>query len=416
VILVIIIGCERAPEPTASNPDDLIEEEEKPLLPLVPDNYMPTQPLFGLGVELVTNAPTSITNIEFHPSNGKIYLIGLDGTIHEFDETSGQSSQILDLNETRTVRLLMDLTFHPDFLNNGKVYLAFVVLENGSKRSKVSQFIVLGDPSNFEGIDISSEVEILDWKQVTSDSHNVNNIKFGPKDGYLYVVGGDGGCCADTLNNGQNLKTLLGKTLRIDVDRQANGDQYSIPFDNPFVGIDTVNKAVFARGLRNPHRITFDELGNLFIFDVGRGRREEINFIAADDRSGPNFGWTIFEGTWCADENPLCPETRPLTRFPIFELKHPFSKAIIGGAIYANPEIPELFGQVFFGDFNLGSIWSIGYDVANNGIQNFWDISGSVIAEDAFFGSPGLVSVNNDPEGNVYFVYLSGEVYKLTSG
>ncbi len=405
LILLNFSSCERSSGPETVDPLSL--------LPLAPDNLMPTVPDLNLGVELVTTASVDISNLEFHPTKPLIYLIGLDGTIESFNKETNEIVTLTQLGQIYTVQLLMDFILHPDFLNNGKVYMAFAAREEDKLRSRVSQFNIVGDPEDFSSIDLSSEVEILDWDQVTTDSHNVNNLQFGPQDGYLYVIGGDGGCCSDSLGNSQSLKTFRGKTLRIDIDNPSNGNNYGIPSDNPFAGKDSLNQAIFAYGLRNPYRMVFDDESNLFIFDVGDGRREEVNLIKADDKSGPNFGWFVFEGNHCKNDNPDCDETKPRVTFPVFELKHPFIEGIIGGALYRGAEIPQLSGHMIFADVVLGDIWSLSYDVNSGTINAFWDILETTTTDNTLVGMPLIVSVNEDLEGNIYFVYLSGEVYRL---
>jgi len=410
-VLIFLWGCERAPEPMAPKP--VVEEE--PLLPLAPDNIQASIADFELGADLVFKNETQITNIEFHPSAPIIYAIGLDGTIYAHDIVSGNSSMIFDLRQTKIVILLTDFTFHPDFMLNGKVYACYVAFgTEGNHVSVVSEFTVTGNPADFVQVDMTSEKELMQWDQITTDSHTVNDLNFGP-DSYLYISTGDGGCCADTLNSAQSLKTLLGKLLRIDVNRSTDSTNYVVPNDNPFVENNDARKEIFAYGMRNPYRFFFDIENNIYLFDVGAGAREEINFISNNDLMGKNFGWTIFEGTYCHNKDPRCFDARSDISFPIFELKHPPFFAIIGGAMSTGTEIPQLQNQILFGDFNLGTVMSLSYNPLSGEVSNFIDVTSAVTTENTQVGQPNLVSINSDSEGNIYLVYLMGEVYKLVS-
>ncbi len=183
-------------------------------------------------------------------------------------------------------------------------------------------------------------------------NHNGGQLQFGP-DGYLYIGTGDGGSGGDPQNNGQSLGTLLGKILRIDVDRSS---LYAIPPDNPFVRRNGAKREIWAFGLRNPWRFSFDRLtGDMFIGDVGQASWEEIDFQQANSRGGENYGWRLMEGKHCFNPSTNCdPGTLTL---PIVEYDHSLGCSVTGGYRYRGARLPQLFGSYLYGDFCSGRIW-----------------------------------------------------------
>jgi len=218
---------------------------------------------------------------------------------------------------------------------------------------------------------------------------------FGP-DGYLYIGFGDGGSGGDPHGNGQNLNTLLGKILRIDVDH-AEGDQaYGIPKDNPFVGQDGARGEIWAYGLRNPWRFSFDrETGDLYIADVGQGQYEEADFAPAG-KAGLNFGWVIMEGPHCYQQE-NCDQTG-LT-MPFFSYTHDFGCSITGGYLYRGKAIKELVGGYLAADYCSGNVWAVNPETGEATAPMQSGASVSSFAEDA--------------EGELYLVDLNGAIYKI---
>jgi glucose/arabinose dehydrogenase len=244
---------------------------------------------------------------------------------------------------------LLGLAFHPDFANNGYFYVNYTHDPAGTNPdlTRVSRFEVsAGDPDT---ADPSSEKILLSFDQ-TAPNHNGGDLHFGP-DGYLYIATGDGGGGEDPNDHGQSLDTLLGKVLRIDVDI---GDPYGIPQDNPFVGDGDALDEIWAYGLRNPWRFSFDRLnGDLFIGDVGQQVREEIDLQRASSGGGENYGWSCMEGDLVQDFNPC--DGAPLTA-PILVYGHNPECSVTGGFLYRG-NIGGLHGRYVFGDYCSGVIW-----------------------------------------------------------
>ena len=229
--------------------------------------------------------------IDAGDGSGRLFIVEQVGSIRIHDNGEVLSTPFLDLSSRVSCcneRGLLGLAFHPDYAQND---FFFVNYTDASGRTVVSRFSVSGDPNR---ADAGSEVEVLSFDQPFSN-HNGGHLAFGP-DGYLYIATGDGGSGGDPQNNGQQLDTLLGKILRVDVD----GLPLAIPPDNPFVGDTTARDEIWAYGLRNPWRFSFDRrTGDLFIADVGQDRREEIDLQPSGSPGGQNYGWRRMEGSIC---------------------------------------------------------------------------------------------------------------------
>ena len=224
--------------------------------------------------------------------------------------------------------------------------------------------------------------------------HQGGDLHFGP-DGFLYIGLGDGGSGGDPLGNGQNLNTLLGKMLRIDIDHASGGAQYSIPADNPFVAGGGLPE-IWAYGFRNPWRFSFDtSSGRLFIADVGQDKYEEVDI----GQKGGNFGWSIMEGAHCFNPSSGCSMAGLI--LPIIEYAHPEGETVIGGFIYRGFAIPELVGSYVFGDFIGGQIWS---STESSGRWNRTLLLST---------SRSISSFGRDAAGELYVVDYSGSVLKI---
>ena len=250
-------------------------------------------------------------------------------------------------------RGLLGLAFHPDFAQNDLFYVHYSATGGGAttiERYEVSA----GNP---DVADPNSDFLILSRNQPFSN-HNGGMIAFGPNDGYLYIALGDGGSGGDPFNNGQRLDTWLGKILRIDVD---GGSPYAIPADNPFVGVAGAEEEIWAYGLRNPWRFSFDPAnGDLYIADVGQNAWEELDYQPGSSPGGENYGWKIMEGTHCFDPPQGC-NTSGLV-LPILEYGHTLGRcSITGGYVYRGSAIPGLSGTYFFGDYCTGETFSLRY-------------------------------------------------------
>jgi len=289
---------------------------------------------------------------------------------------------------------LLGIAFHPDFKNNGFFFVDYTDLNGNTVISRFNA--ALNEPPASQTADPASEQILLQIGQPYSN-HNGGQIVFGP-DGMLWIGMGDGGGKGDPNGNGQSLQTLLGKILRIDVD---HGSPYAIPADNPFAS-GGGQPEIWAYGLRNPWGLSFDALaGDLYIADVGQSNWEEVNFLLVNFSAAPaNFGWNLLEG---AHPYKNGGQTTPENYIaPVFEYGHGPECSITGGAVYRGKLLPEFYGVYLFGDYCSGAIWGM---VRSDG-QN-WQ------AEKLFQTSAKISSFGVDEVGELYFVDLSGTLYRL---
>jgi glucose/arabinose dehydrogenase len=246
---------------------------------------------------------------------------------------------------------LLGLAFHPDYAENGQFYVYYSDLAGNSV---ISRFNV--SPTDPNAADPDSEAVVLTIPHFAPE-HYAGQMQFGPE-GYLYIPSGDGSPQGDPDDRAQDLGLLLGKILRIDVD---SGDPYAIPPTNPFVGVPGVLPEIWAYGLRNPWRISFDSLtGDLYIADVGQDNWEEVNLQPASSPGGENYGWRLMEGRHCYNPPMDCYDeslTLPFAEYPHFNEQGLFGCAVIGGNVYRGGRFPLLEGLYFFGDWCTGKIW-----------------------------------------------------------
>ena len=294
---------------------------------------------------------------------------------------------------------LLGLAFDPNYAQNGLIY---VDLTNAADDTEIRRYQVSGDPNR---IDPASQTLILTVDQPAGlTNHKAGWLDFGP-DGYLYVSLGDGGGGGDPNRNGQNPDALLGSMLRLDVRGDAfpadPNRNYAIPPDNPFVGVAGADE-IFALGLRNPFRNSFDrELGDFYIADVGQNRFEEIDI----GRRGANYGWNVFEGNEQFASGPLGPGT--LT-FPIHTYGRTVGQAVTGGYVYRGSS-GALQGDYFFADSSAGGVFTLHF----NGTSWVATERTAEIAENVgAINTP--VSFGEDGNGNLYIVDLDGDVFRLT--
>ncbi|SRX55599.1 PQQ-dependent sugar dehydrogenase [Aequorivita sp. CIP111184] len=320
---------------------------------------------------------------------GRIKIIQGDGTINPMP--------FLDIStiiSTGNERGLLGLAFHPDYANNGYFYVNYT---NSNGDTQVSRFSV--DPGNPDVADDNSELPIIGYAQ-PFPNHNGGNLAFGP-DGYLYISSGDGGSGGDPGNRAQNIFELLGKLLRIDVDNPSGGNNYGIPADNPFAGNPDpgIKKEIWAYGLRNPWRFSFDLTdNNLWIADVGQGNWEEINRVNVSE-AGLNYGWRCYEGTHPFNTQD-CPQQSELT-FPIAEYSHSNGCSISGGYVYRGSIYSDIVGLYFFADYCSGLIGTV-------------DSAGNLIDRGDFPGN--WVSFGEDVNKELYIIDIGGSIYKIKGG
>ena len=356
--------------------------------------------------------PIELEPFAYYPSalgienagDSRLFIITKDGEIVIAD-TNGNidPTPFLDIsNKVSTIseRGLLGLAFHPDYANNGYFFLNYT---NNSGATVIARYNVSAtDPDE---ADPNSEQIILTFNQPSSN-HNGGDLSFGP-DGYLYIPTGDGGGSGDTDNNAQNNQLFLGKVLRIDID---NGLPYTIPADNPFVGDANVLDEIWATGLRNPWRVSFDKLtGDLWIADVGQGAREEVNLQLANSTGGENYGWRCYEGNNTFNTSSNCPPMADLT-FPVFEYDHNLPAggySITGGFVYRGSAYPSLYGHYICADYVSANLYTVVSD-GNGG----WN---SQVYDDQAFGFQNHVATfGEDVNGELYVARLEGDIYKVT--
>ena len=316
-----------------------------------------------------------------------LYFAEKVGRVVALREGSGEPEVILDLTSevsTGSDQGLLGLAFSPD---GEFLYVNYTDVQGDTR---VVEFAFADG-----GADLSSRREVLFVDQPYSN-HNGGDLAFGP-DGYLYIGLGDGGSAGDPEGNAQSLSTLLGKMLRID-PRPQDGEPYGIPRDNPFVGREDAMPEIWAYGLRNPWRYSFDrETGDLWIGDVGQGSREEIDLARAGSPGGENYAWDLLEGT-LPFEGDAPPDSVP----PVFEYPTADGCAVTGGYVYRGVDIPALVGAYVFADFCRGRLEAFRLE---GGQARGHDELGPEVANVASFGE--------DADGELYVLSLSGPVFRL---
>jgi glucose/arabinose dehydrogenase len=288
---------------------------------------------------------------------------------------------------------LLGLALSPDFTTSRVFYLNYTA--GGPLRTVVSRFTA---NMNLTAANAGGETKIIEIPQPFTN-HNGGEVRFGP-DGMLYIGMGDGGSARDPQGNGQNRNALLGKMLRIDVSGSDGGRAYRIPPDNPLAGQQGVREEIWALGMRNPWRFSFDrQTGALWTGDVGQNAREEVDLI----KKGANYGWNILEGTQCLSGGSNCNRTG--LEPPVIEYPTAGSDcAVVGGFVYRGEGIPALRGAYVYGDYCSGKIWALRYD-------------GSRVTEQAQIASMSgaMSSFAEDSRGEIYALSFatSGGVFKL---
>jgi glucose/arabinose dehydrogenase len=329
--------------------------------------------------------------------SGRIFIVEQNGRIFVINDTSTDEAVLfMDISErvddSGNEMGLLGLAFHPGFNENNQFFLNYTT----SSQTIISRFST--DKNNPDRGDPESEVRILTYEQPYSN-HNGGHILFGDHDGYLYIAAGDGGGAGDPQGNGQNRLTLLGNILRIDVDSTDPGLNYAIPQDNPFKGNNEgFREEIFAYGLRNPWRFSFDpETERLWAADVGQNQTEEIDIIY----SGRNYGWNIMEGSQCYQPPSGC-DTEGL-ELPIYEYTHQLGRSITGGYVYRGEKLEILQGVYIYADFITGYIWGLVLD-EGGAVRNY------TLAESGL----NISSFGIDQDQELYFTAFDGNIYRLS--
>ena len=327
----------------------------------------------------------------------RAYLVSQPGRILEVPAITktGGGTEWLDIqdrvDDAPNEGGLLSMAFHPEFATNGWIFVNYTRTQGGTFQTVVSRFTVPAPASGAP--DLASEVEILIVDQPYGN-HNGGQIAFGP-DGMLYVGMGDGGSGGDPQGNGQKLGTLLGAMLRIDVSSAAGG--YAIPTDNPFVSVPGARGEIWAYGLRNPWRFSFDPVsGTLWAGDVGQNAIEEIDIIV----KGGNYGWNVMEGSSCYKPSTGCSGEGLI--LPVAEYDHAQGKSVTGGHVYRGAAMPSLVGTYLYGDFSFGTIWGLA-----PGAGGAWEVT--KLADTSLY----LSAFGVGPDGESYVLDWSGGVYRL---
>jgi len=348
--------------------------------------------------------PVHIANAPGFPQH--LWIVEQTGTIKIYDLEAGALRpepflSVSSLVSTGGERGLLSVAFHPDFAANGRFFV------NYTDRAGHTQIVEYRTGPDRFAADPQSARPLLQIDQPAAN-HNGGTMVFGP-DGYLYIGTGDGGRAGDPWGNAQNLNTLLGKLLRIDVD---SGTPYGIPPDNPFVGRRNARPEIWALGLRNPWKFSFDRAtGDLYIADVGQNAWEEIHFQPAGSRGGQNYGWNRMEGSRCYPQGSRCDPSGFI--LPVAEYSHQWGCSITGGYVYRGTAIPELVGYYLFADYCSGRIWAM--DTGPKAAYR--DAPGQPVApwsfEELLHTSYRITAWGEDAAGELYVADHGGRVYRL---
>ena len=340
--------------------------------------------------------PVFVTNAG--DGSGRLFVVEKPGTIEIVKDGKRAATPFLDI--TAIVRSssneqgLLGLAFHPEFARNGRFFVAYT---GRSGENSVAEYRV--SPPSGDVADTDS-AKLLIAVSDPFPNHNGGMLAFGP-DGYLYISMGDGGSAGDPNGNGQDLGTMLGKILRIDID---GGGDYAIPATNPFANQAGAKPEIWAYGLRNPWRFSFDrETGDLWIADVGQNKYEEIDFQSGNSKGGENYGWNTMEGDHCFKPAQGCDQSGLVK--PVFEYDHGKGCSVTGGYVYRGKAVPALSGRYLFTDYCGATLWA-----STRGAY------GKVATAEIGKLPEGVTAFGEDEAGELYFtVDGEGAVYRFVA-
>jgi glucose/arabinose dehydrogenase len=336
--------------------------------------------------------PVSITNA----GDTRLFITLQDGRVVIYDGTRVLPEPFLDIRSlvaSGGERGLLSVAFHPRYAQNGLFYVNYT---NTAGNTVVARYSVL--PQDPNRANTASAVTLLTIAQPFAN-HNGGQLQFGP-DGYLYIGMGDGGSGGDPGNRAQNLGDLLGKLLRLDVD---SASPYAIPPSNPFRTTAGARPEIWAFGLRNPWRFSFDRVtGDLWIADVGQGTWEEIDFQPVTSIGAENYGWRRMEGSHCFNPTTNCNNGSTLV-LPVIEYDHDAGCSVTGGYVYRGARFPRLKGMYLYGDYCSGTIW--GATLKTDGTVTSRELLRTVFYISTF---------GEDVTGEVYVAdYNTGTLYRI---
>ncbi len=344
-----------------------------------------TQVVIGLDL------PVALT----HAGDGRLFITLQRGQIVIWDGTRILPTPFLDIRSQVLCcdeRGLLSVAFHPQYATNG---LFFVYYNHPGGDIVIARYRVSSDPNR---ADPASATILLTIAHSEFPNHNGGQLQFGP-DGYLYAGVGDGGASGDPHNHAQDLGELLGKMLRIDIDGAA---PYAIPPSNPFVNRPGARPEIWAYGLRNPWRFSFDRVtGDLWIADVGQATWEEIDLQPRTSPGGENYGWRRMEGKHCYNPPTNCND--PSLTPPIIDYSHAEGCSIIGGYRYRGSRVSRLFNSYVFADYCSGTIWG-----AAQAVNGAW------VTPTLMQTSLHPSSFGEDFAGELYILDLGGRVFRFS--
>jgi glucose/arabinose dehydrogenase len=330
--------------------------------------------------------PVYVTEADGDPQH--LYVVEQCGRVARVPSNGGEGTTFLDLSDLVTCggeQGLLSVAFAPDYADSGRLYVNYTDVDGDTR--------IVGYAMQGDHVSRASRRQVLFVRQ-PYDNHNGGDLVFGP-DGDLYVGLGDGGSGGDPHGNGQSLGTFLGKMLRIR-PTPTSPEPYRVPPDNPFVGDPGARPEIWAYGLRNPWRYSFDPAtGDLWIADVGQSAWEEIDRLPAGSPGGANFGWNLLEGT-----HRYAGSAPPGAVPPVYEYSH-----AIGGDVYRGSAIPALDGDYVFADFCEGTLQALRLQP-----------DGSVTHQPLGVSLPNVSSFGTGPDGELYVTSLDGGVYRFTRG
>ena len=372
---------------------------------LVTSLAFPALALPSIDLAPVAEVPGQVTSIT-HAGDGRLFVTTLDGRVWIIQNGAVLPQPFLDIRNrvgTSIVQGLLSIAFHPNFASNGFFFVNYTAPGNNLVTAR---YRVSATPSM---ADATSERILLSIPNPLG-AHNGGALAFGP-DGLLYISTGDGGPPRDPLCSGQSTSSLLGKVLRLDPNRNTNTSPfYGVPPSNPFVGPGNPPDEIWALGLRNPWRITFDRgTGDLFLADVGENEREEVNRQRASAGGGQNYGWKVLEGTFCVNDGsgctqPLLPCNSPTLTRPVIEYDHGRGDcSVTGGYVYRGSGIPGLQGAYVFGDFCSGILRGAVEQGSTFGVEEFLPTLA------------GVTTFGEDAAGELYAA-AGGSIVKLVPG
>ena len=399
---------------------DVVGLDARPANPAPDGCLAPDRPVENSDIALTRIFPNLVLRsplflLERPGDDANFYAIERNGRVVRWSKTDNAvttpqvfcdiANRVQTNDSGNTEQGLLGIAFHPEHADNDEIYLSYTAINdnvgcsfdnpnNCVFESRVSRFTI--DAAD-DTCDEASEVQLLDIDDFAGN-HNGGHIAFGP-DGTLFLGMGDGGNANDPLSTGQDLSQLLGKMIRIDVDRAEGGRQYAIPTDNPFRNVAGALPEIYAVGLRNPWRFSFDRgSGELWVGDVGQNRLEEIDLVEA----GGNYGWSVFEGTDCFASQAECDVGGFLP--PVVEYAHQNGRfSLTGGYVYRGSAIPDLVGTYLFADFVSKEVFALGADAA--GVPNFTTTATMV--------GTGIASFAEDRAGELYLVDLGGRLFRI---